>query len=46
MSNWEKVNPNPKGKNVGDCVVRAICLAEGVEWERIYRPVSARVRDE
>lgn len=36
MNNFEKVNPNPKGKNVGDCVVRAICLAEGVEWERIY----------
>lgn len=36
MSNWEKANPNPKGKNVGDCTVRAISLATGQEWEKVY----------
>jgi len=36
MSNWEQVNPNPKGKNVGDCVVRAISLATDQEWDKVY----------
>lgn len=36
MSNWEKVNPNPKGKNVGDCTVRAISLATNQGWEKVY----------
>lgn len=36
MSNWEKVNPNPKGKNVGDCTVRTISLATNQGWEKVY----------
>ena len=36
MSNWDKVNPNPKGKNVGDCTVRAISLATNQGWEKVY----------
>ena len=36
MSNWSKTNPNPNGKNVGDCTVRAICLATGQSWEKVY----------
>lgn len=36
MSNWEKANPNPKGKNVGDCTVRAISLATNQGWEKVY----------
>jgi hypothetical protein len=24
---WEYYNPNPAGKRVGDCVIRAICKA-------------------
>ena len=32
---WEYYNPNPAGKRVGDCVIRAICKAtgqDGVFW--------------
>lgn len=29
-------NPNPRGKNVGDCTVRAICLATDESWEKVY----------
>lgn len=29
-------NPNPSGKNVGDCVVRAISKATGQSWEKTY----------
>ena len=26
-------NPNPRGKRVGDCVVRALCKALDKDWE-------------
>lgn len=29
-------NPNPSGKNVGDCVVRAVSKATGKPWEDTY----------
>lgn len=29
-------NPNPLNKNVGDCVVRAIAIATGRSWGRVY----------
>lgn len=29
-------NPNPNGKRVGDCVVRAIAKSTGNNWERTY----------
>jgi hypothetical protein len=29
-------NPNPTGKNVGDCVVRAISKALNLSWEKTY----------
>lgn len=29
-------NPNPCGKNAGDCTVRAIVKATGMEWGEIY----------
>lgn len=29
-------NPNPQGKSVGDCVVRAISRATGQSWEDAY----------
>ena len=29
-------NPNPSGKNVGDCPVRAICRATGQGWHETY----------
>ena len=36
MSNFLQTNPNPKGKNIGDCVIRAIALATNQEWAKVY----------
>ena len=36
MNHYLHRNPNPKEKNVGDCTVRAICLATGQEWDKVY----------
>ena len=29
---WVKANPNPAGKQVPDCVIRAICIALNKPW--------------
>ena len=29
-------NPNPHGRNTGDCVIRAICKATGKDWYDVY----------
>lgn len=34
-------NPNPKFQRVGDCVVRAICKAIGVDWQEAYISLCA-----
>lgn len=31
-----KLNPNPHGLYVGDCVVRAIAIATGRSWDYVY----------
>lgn len=33
---WIEYNPNPVGRRVGDCAVRAISKALDVTWERAY----------
>ena len=33
---YQQYNPNPKGKNVGDCTVRAIAKATGKDWGETY----------
>lgn len=33
---WKKHNENPKRKQVGDCVVRAISTATGDDWETTF----------
>lgn len=33
---WIKYNPNPTGRSVGDCAVRAVSLALGTDWETAY----------
>ncbi len=33
---WKQYNPNPTGRNVGDCAVRAVSVALGVDWEEAY----------
>lgn len=30
------VNPNPLHKTVGDCTVRALSIAEGIDWSEAY----------
>lgn len=31
-----KFNDNPCGKTTGDCVIRAISIAENVPWKKVY----------
>lgn len=38
---WEHYNPNPNGRNVGDCVVRAIGKALDQTWEVTYTELVA-----
>lgn len=33
---WIPYNPNPHGKRVGDCVVRAIAKLTSKTWEQVY----------
>lgn len=33
---WKVHNPNPAGRHVGDCTVRAITKATGQTWEEAY----------
>lgn len=33
---WKQCNPNPNGKLVGDCTVRAISIATCNDWETTY----------
>ena len=33
-------NPNPLGKSVGDCVIRAIAKATGQPWDDVYIQIS------
>lgn len=34
---WIKYNPNPLGLNVGDCTVRSICAATGMDWNTVHK---------
>lgn len=33
-------NANPRGRNVNDCTIRAISLAEGKSWDETYEEMS------
>ena len=37
---WIKYNPNPTGRNVGDCSIRAVAKALGLDWETAYTLVT------
>ena len=37
---FREYNLNPKGKRVGDCVIRAISTVTGVEWEDVYMDLA------
>ena len=40
MSTWTMYNPNPSGRNVGDCAVRAVSAAISVDWETAYAMIA------
>lgn len=40
MSIWKMFNNNPAGRNVGDCAVRAVSAALGVDWETAYAMIA------
>jgi len=33
---WREYNPNPVGRSVGDCVVRALSAALEINWEQAF----------
>ena len=41
MSRWKNYNPNPVSRNVGDCSIRALTVALGVDWENAFAMLSA-----
>lgn len=36
---YQYYNPNPAGRSVGDCAIRAIAKALGIGWEEAYAKV-------
>ena len=38
---YREYNQNPKGKRVGDCVVRAVSRATGKTWEETFAGICA-----
>ena len=38
---WEEYNPNPVGRRVGDCAVRAVAKALDHDWETAYTMLTA-----
>jgi hypothetical protein len=36
LERFRPYNPNPHGKRVGDCVIRAISKAMGLDWQETY----------
>ena len=37
---WVEYNPNPVGRQVGDCAVRAIAKALNIDWESAYALIA------
>ena len=40
MSRWQFFNNNPTNRNVGDCSVRAVSVALGVDWETAFALIT------
>lgn len=45
MGTWIPYRNNPKGRDVGDCVIRAISKVTGMSWYEVYDELSQRARD-
>ena len=41
MSHWRQFNNNPVSRNVGDCSVRAVSVALGVDWETAFAMITS-----
>lgn len=41
---WIQYNPNPVGRFVGDCSVRAISAALGISWEEAFDLITENAR--
>lgn len=41
MTMWIEYNPNPSGRRVGDCAVRAVAKALDKDWEEAYSMITA-----
>lgn len=37
---WSEYQPNPAGRNVGDCAVRAVSKALDTDWETAYAMIA------
>ena len=37
---WTMYNPNPTGRRVDDCAVRAVAKALGIDWEEAYAKLA------
>lgn len=37
---WVYYNPNPTGRSVGDCAVRAVSKALNIDWEEAYTLIA------
>ena len=40
MAEWRYYNPSPVARNVGDCAVRALSKALGIDWEAAYATLA------
>ena len=40
MRMWIEYNPNPAGRSVGDCAVRAVAKALDTDWETAYALIA------
>ena len=40
MGSWRPYNPNPQGKSVGDCAVRACTVALQKSWDDVYMELT------
>ena len=37
---WVEYNPNPTGRRVGDCAIRAVAKALNIDWETAYAMIA------
>lgn len=44
MKIYRYYNPNPRGRSVGDCTVRAVSAALGVSWDAAFRGIAGQAR--